>query len=164
MALSKTARFVPVQFDDVGWLTERWLWGRVAMQQVTLAEFRFGRLVRLARHAAQRKTLQIVARAERLTAFRTKHMVLTKSCRMTGFLSISKITMRLPSMLEAHIPSTVIKIILDMAWPAGLPRQYRHRLLAVPVDVWHGLEKASAHRKLMKRHYGPMHGEQYDVR
>ena len=154
MALSKTARFVPVQFDDVGWLTERWLWERVTQEQITQPEFRFGRLVRLARQAAQRKTLQIVARAERLTAFRTKHLVLTKSRRMTGFLSISKITMCLPFVTEANIPPAVIQIILDFAWPAGLPPQHRHRLPAVPADVWQDLEKASAHRQWMMRHYG----------
>ena len=154
MALSKTARFVPVQFDDVGWLTERWLWERVTQEQITQPEFRFGRLVRLARQAAQRKTLQIVARAERLAAFRTEHLVLTKSRRMTGFLSISKITMCLPFVTEANIPPAVIRIILDFAWPAGLPLQYRHRLPAVPADVWQDLEKASEHRQWMMRHYG----------
>ena len=154
MALSKTARFVPVQFDDVGWLTERWLWERVTQEQITQPEFRFGRLVRLARQAAQRKTLQIVARAERLAAFRTEHLVLTKSRRMTGFLSISKITMCLPFVAEANIPPAVIRIILDFAWPAGLPLQYRHRLPAVPADVWQDLEKASEHRQWMMRHYG----------
>ena len=154
MALSKTARFVPVQFDDVGWLTERWLWERVTQEQITQPEFRFGRLVRLARQAAQRKTLQIVARAERLAAIRTEHLVLTKSRRMTGFLSISKITMCLPFVAEANIPPAVIRIILDFAWPAGLPLQYRHRLPAVPADVWQDMEKASEHRQWMMRHYG----------
>ena len=154
MALSKTARFVPVQFDDVGWLTERWLWERVTQEQITQPEFRFGRLVRLARQAAQRKTLQIVARAERLAAIRTEHLVLTKSRRMTGFLSISKITMCLPFVTKANIPPAVIRIILDFAWPAGLPLQYRHRLPAVPADVWQDMEKASEHRQWMMRHYG----------
>jgi hypothetical protein len=154
MAFSKTARFVPIEFDDVGWLTERWLWERVAQEQITHPEYRFGRLVRLARLAAQRKAFQIAARAERLTAAKTKYLVLTKSRRMTGFLSISKITMCLPFVDEANIPPAVIRIILDFAWPAGLPLQYRHRLPAVPADVWQDMEKASEHRQWMMRHYG----------
>ena len=154
MALSKTARFVPVQFDDVGWLTERWLWERGPQEPSPHPAGRVGRLVRCARQAAQRKPLQIVARAERRAALRTEHLVLTKSRRMTGFLSISKITMCLPFVTKANIPPAVIQSILDFAWPAGLPPQHRHRLPAVPADVWQGLEKASAHRQWMKRHYG----------